>query len=119
MKTLTYEGETLTLKEWAARKGLNASTVTNRLAKGWSMERVFSKPSVMGTNTYKNKISKNEAERILDETPYDSLPNIARCVMNKSFVDHPDGRREIKYGRKFRSEHLKMFDLWYNETYSI
>jgi len=119
MKSLTYEGETLTVAEWAKRKGLNQSTVTNRLAKGWPAERVLSKVSVMGTNTFTNKISKNEAERILDETPYEKLPNIAKCVLTKSFIDHPDGKREIRYGQKFRAKHIKMFDLWYNETYSM
>lgn len=37
-REVTFNGETLSLKEWAARTGLKQSTITTRLRSGWSVE---------------------------------------------------------------------------------
>jgi hypothetical protein len=42
VRMLTHNGETLCLREWARRLGINHSTLSNRIAKGWTMEKVFS-----------------------------------------------------------------------------
>ena len=38
---LTYEGETLHIAEWARRKGINSTTIRQRLKRGWPMENVL------------------------------------------------------------------------------
>lgn len=41
---LTYDGETLTVTQWAEKTGLKRSTIANRIAKGWSVEKVLTEP---------------------------------------------------------------------------
>lgn len=39
---ITYMGETLCLKDWAARFGIKYTTLNKRYTKGWGVERLFS-----------------------------------------------------------------------------
>ncbi len=41
---LTLNGETLCLSEWAARTGINDSTIADRLRKGWTTEQALTTP---------------------------------------------------------------------------
>mgnify|MGYP001126284163 CR=1 FL=1 len=43
-RILTVNGETLTVAEWAERSGISHSTITKRLAAGWSEERAVQTP---------------------------------------------------------------------------
>ena len=43
-KTVTYQGETLKISEWAARYGLPAAILDGRLFDGWDFERAISQP---------------------------------------------------------------------------
>ncbi len=43
-ESITYQGQTKHLKDWAIEKGLNFSTVLNRLRLGWSMEKALETP---------------------------------------------------------------------------
>lgn len=43
-KRLTYQGETLTVPEWAERTGLPKYLLLNRLRQGLALERVFAQP---------------------------------------------------------------------------
>ena len=46
---VTYEGETLTISQWAERYGINKITLQSRLCKyGWSVERALTKGGVTG-----------------------------------------------------------------------
>jgi hypothetical protein len=40
-RRLSFNGETLTITEWAARLGVPPHTVSTRLARGWSLDRVL------------------------------------------------------------------------------
>jgi hypothetical protein len=40
VRMLTYNGETHPLGEWARRFGIHGSTLSDRLAKGWTMEQI-------------------------------------------------------------------------------
>lgn len=42
--TLTYNGETQTVSEWARRFGLKRTTLRHRIAKGWSVEKALTTP---------------------------------------------------------------------------
>lgn len=46
--TLTYNGETLTLTQWAKRTGLDYGTLKWRLNRGWSIEDALYKPPQVG-----------------------------------------------------------------------
>ena len=41
---ITYKGETMDVTEWADKVGIPASTLYDRLAYGWTLDEVFSKP---------------------------------------------------------------------------
>ena len=41
-KTVTWRGETLTLKEWGARLGIAPQTLRKRLYMGWSLQQTMS-----------------------------------------------------------------------------
>lgn len=43
-RTITYDGITLTIKEWAKRTNLNEVTLRKRLAAGWTIEQCFTLP---------------------------------------------------------------------------
>lgn len=43
-RLITFNGETLCLREWARRIGVHHSTIANRIQAGWSMERVLTRP---------------------------------------------------------------------------
>jgi hypothetical protein len=45
---LTLNGKTQTLTDWAIETGINRTTITGRLRKGWSVERALTEP----TNKY-------------------------------------------------------------------
>lgn len=41
---LTYNGETLTVSQWARRIGLDPRTMQKRVSQGWELERIFNQP---------------------------------------------------------------------------
>lgn len=41
---LTYNGETLTLAQWAKKVGLKSRCIKGRLSRGWSVERALTEP---------------------------------------------------------------------------
>lgn len=43
-KVYVFQGQKLTLHQWADRLKINLSTLTSRLANGWSVERMLSEP---------------------------------------------------------------------------
>ncbi|MDR7125550.1 hypothetical protein [Pseudotabrizicola sp. 4114] len=47
-KTLTHAGETMTLKQWAARLGLSKPTIEKRLRMGWPIDQVLSSQNMRG-----------------------------------------------------------------------
>jgi len=47
-KPITHNGETYTLTQWAERIGVAPSLITNRLKKGWTVERALTPARVKG-----------------------------------------------------------------------
>jgi hypothetical protein len=45
---LTYQGETLTVAEWAERRGMTYGSLSNRVADGWSTEDALTIPVARG-----------------------------------------------------------------------
>jgi hypothetical protein len=44
LRPLTFKGETMVVKDWADRLGMDKGTLYARLARGWSVERVLETP---------------------------------------------------------------------------
>jgi hypothetical protein len=42
---LTFQGETMCMKDWATKFGVGASCLRKRLLKGWSLERALTQPT--------------------------------------------------------------------------
>ncbi|WP_457586096.1 hypothetical protein [Ensifer canadensis] len=40
-KTYTYEGKTLTVREWSRLTGIKQTTIASRIRKGWSIDRAL------------------------------------------------------------------------------
>lgn len=43
-RMLTYNGETLTMSEWADKLNITYGTINHRVQRGWSMERIVNTP---------------------------------------------------------------------------
>lgn len=43
-RTITVGGERLTVREWAERIGIPANVISNRLNRGWTLERAVGVP---------------------------------------------------------------------------
>lgn len=52
---LTYQGETLTISEWARKLGVRDQLLRVRLCRGWSVEETLGRPPVPNDKTRSNK----------------------------------------------------------------
>lgn len=43
-RLFSYKNETLTISQWAERTGINRRTITQRINKGWSSDKIFTPP---------------------------------------------------------------------------
>tara|TARA_R110002049_G_scaffold10127_1_gene50172 strand:- start:135003 stop:135707 length:705 start_codon:yes stop_codon:yes gene_type:complete len=59
--TITYDGQTLTHKQWAAKTGLSVTIIRSRFANGWTSEQILTTPH--------RKVLHAEINRIKAETP--------------------------------------------------
>jgi hypothetical protein len=49
---ISFDGEDLTIAEWAERRGMSAIILAQRIRRGWSAERALTEPVVFGKNQY-------------------------------------------------------------------
>ena len=52
---ITYNGKTQTIHQWSIDIGLNRQTLTNRINRGWSIERALTTKPNIGNNQYTSK----------------------------------------------------------------
>ena len=52
---ITYNGKTQTIHQWSIDIGLNEQTLTNRINRGWSIERALTTKPNIGNNHYTSK----------------------------------------------------------------
>ena len=58
---IEYNGENLTLSQWAERLGIGKTTLKERLNNGWSVEKAFTEPIRLRTKGYRpSRIAKRE-----------------------------------------------------------
>jgi len=110
MQTITLDGETKTIAEWAKITGISTSGIRTRLMLGWPAEKILKLPQKFKTTPTSEGVSKTAAERKLDETPYDQLPDIIRDVIPVSY-------KKTRYGTYTRRYFPKAFDAWFCQSY--
>lgn len=110
MQTITLNGETKTIAEWAKITGISASGIRTRLMLGWPAEKILKLPQKFKTSPTSGGTTKTAAERKLDETPYDQLPDIIKGVI-------PPEYKNTRYGTYTRRYSPKTFDAWYGKEY--
>lgn len=54
---ITYQGETLTVAEWAKKVGLNHGALLNRINQGWDIEVALTTPSTKGNRWLKGRFA--------------------------------------------------------------
>lgn len=52
---ITYNGKTQTIQQWSINIGLNEQTLTNRINRGWSIEKALTTKPNIGNNQYTSK----------------------------------------------------------------
>lgn len=55
--TITYQGETLTVAQWAKRVGLSHGALLNRINQGWDIEVALTTPSTKGNRWLKGRFA--------------------------------------------------------------
>jgi hypothetical protein len=117
-RKITAQGETLTIAEWSKKTGLHHSTITNRLDLGWNHEDIVGKPSDKRYATKNCKMSKNDAEMMLNDLEYHKQPHELRELIKETKVVQMQGfPHQAKYGQLFRRKHPAAFQKWFNDTY--
>ena len=61
---LTFEGETLTVAEWAERKGMTYGALSNRIRDGWSTEDALTIPVGRGSARVAHKSSRLQQQGV-------------------------------------------------------
>jgi hypothetical protein len=59
-RMLTFNGETLCLREWARRLGITHATLASRINKGWEPEKIFSSEHYFSPPPRKTKKNKQD-----------------------------------------------------------
>jgi hypothetical protein len=116
-----FNGETLSVGQWSKKTGIAHGTLTNRLDGGWSAERALTtKPDSSFTSKKDCKISKNEAELMLNDLIYAHQPNELRILIKETKVVQMQGfPHQAKYGQLFRRKHPAAFQKWFSDTYCV
>lgn len=109
---IAHEGRKLKITEWAKLKGLTPASIYRRLEDGWSIDRALNTPLDRAFTSSLPKITKNDAEMMLNELPYEKLPIMLAALI-------PENYRSMKYkwGQYLRNEHRALFDLWFSREY--
>ena len=107
---ITFNGKTAGAKEWSAITGISAKTIESRLVHGWTTERALTTPpdlNLKGGKPY----TKNEAEMMLNDMDYGSLPPTIQRLLKKT------NSKSKKYGWVVRTHHLAAFTKWFDEEF--
>lgn len=109
-RSVSFNGFTLTLGEWSRKLGIKHSTLANRLDNGWSVEMAFlTKPNPSFHRDPDKRMTKNDAEMLLNETSYENLP-----IMVAAYIGQCHG---VRYGTFFRNEFRPEFNKWFETKY--
>jgi hypothetical protein len=77
---MTWNGKTLTLGEWASLVGIHPTTISGRLAAGWSLDRALTTPAVDRNASPRVVTWKGQTRTISQwEAMLGGNPNVIRC----------------------------------------
>lgn len=105
VRYITFNGESLSLSGWSRRLGIGVGTLGNRLDRGWSLERAFTKDSSDRRNS-KNKSGFANVYQAGDKWISQIVVNGKRINLGK--CDTPEAAHELqieaskKYGIDFK-----------------
>lgn len=102
--TITLDGVTRTVYEWARVLNMSPSTIRNRLELGWDPQTALTAPAG------RPPVSKHSAEMILNEMTRDQLPGQLASLV-------PAEYRGKKLGEFLRDNHRDQFDKWFMDVY--
>lgn len=106
IKTITIDGVTKSIAEWAKTSGISPATIHVRLARGWDpQDAVTVEPKLQPD------VTKDNAERLLNEMEVDQLPFTLRVLL-------PSPYRGNQPGAYIRRHHRIKFDHWFDTVYS-
>lgn len=112
MKLIEYKGESLTVGAWAKKLGIKSSSLSNRLDRGWPVERALGeKIDTTFSNTQHKTPSKGDAELWLNDQTVDTIPKSLRKCLSKSPIP---GK---KFGNSIRTFHREVFNKWFEEEF--
>jgi len=66
-RKLTFEGETLTIAQWAKKKNLSVSCIHCRLLYEWPIEKALNTPARQKTKAWKSKEIREHLKRMREE----------------------------------------------------
>lgn len=55
-RLITFQGETLTMSDWASRLGVGHKTLAYRLDRGWPIDIALTKPAVLGNRVIRGSL---------------------------------------------------------------
>jgi len=110
-RIVEFNGVTHTLAEWGRKLGIRHSTLANRLEAGWTVEAAFlTKTGPTFNRNPDKKVTKNDAELLLNETRVENLPSILKAVIPISYEG-------VRVGSFLRNNHRETFDRWFDTQY--
>lgn len=104
IKTLTVDGVTKRISEWASDCGISATALHGRLERGWDVADAVSLPADRFV------VSKSEAELALNEMNREELPKQLLKVL-------PEDYRGYKCGEYLRNNFRRQWDHWFLTVY--
>lgn len=96
---LTHNGETLTASEWGRRLNWSSQTILNRVAAGWTTERILTTPPHKKTVGKTNRVGEHR-KRPVDLTGIRPIINCGRGNGHNCFIDLTGHRYGLLLVRK-------------------
>lgn len=119
-RMVEFNGRTLSVGQWSKELGIAHGTLTNRLDAGWTATRALSSaPDPVFSTKSRSKITKNEAELMLNELTYSQQPAIVKNLIKETEVRQMQGfPKQAKYGEIFRRKFPRDFAAWFEKSFS-
>lgn len=105
LKTITIGGIEKPIVDWAKDAKVSVSAIHTRLNRGWDAER-----AVFAAAKAKPAVTKDNAERLLNDMTRDQLPSRLAKVLPKDCA-------VLQLGAYIRRHHRQQFDDWFAQVY--
>lgn len=103
---VTHQGETLSLRDWAVKTGIDVQILRNRNHRGDTPETGLFR-------SYEKPVSKNDMELALNDLDFHALPvEFQKLIKDNNYKSN-------KYGDYIRDFHRGAFDKWFDEGHKF